>query len=446
MDGQYLTALDKLGMHLAAQAVFEKNCGMLYKQILPANIMAMEPLVDILKRDAERTKDGFSARIKFRRVLVAPGKVIVVPYVKEEQLIHGEFEPKNTTQGIQAYDEEDEGMPDLGENIGHGDGEVGDVIGQVPLDGDGDGDGGDDDGDDDDGDGRRAGDGSGEHGFDESAYELGRRLMEELQLPNLKEKAMKVPTDEYVYDLTDRHRGAGQLLDKRETLKRIVRTNLLLGRVTKEDLDMTKMLIAPQDLIFRVFSKERVWKSQAVVFFIRDYSGSMFGDPTRALLDQHLMIYAWLLVQYEGRVIPRFIVHDYDAREVTARQYFRMFSGGGTLIASAYKKVNAIVEGEGLESQYNIYVFQGTDGDDGENGTLAIPAIEKILSYANRMGVCLFKYPSFEGQDYKTAFEEYIIKSGFLNRKDVFRMHILPIRDITEEKNIEALKALIAQG
>jgi hypothetical protein len=104
-----------------------------------------------------------------------------------------------------------------------------------------------------------------------------------------------------------------------------------------------------------------------------------------------------------------------------------------------------VVEGEGLESDYNIYVFQGTDGDDGDGeGEYSLPELQKILRYANRMGVTLFKHPYYQGR--KTIFEEYIEKGGILERRDVFRMHIMPrYYNVTEEMNIEALKALIAQ-
>ena len=154
---------------------------------------------------------------------------------------------------------------------------------------------------------------------------------------------------------------------------------------------------------------------------MRDYSGSMYGEPTQSLVAQHLMIYAWLLVQYEKRVIPRFIVHDTHAREVSARGYFAASIGGGTLIASGYKKINDIVEGEALADDYSIYVFQGSDGDDGDDGTRALPEIRKILSYASRMGVTLFKHPYYAQQGIKSVFEEYIERGNILAQRDVFR-------------------------
>ena len=53
-----------------------------------------------------------------------------------------------------------------------------------------------------------------------------------------------------------------------------------------------------------------------MVFVLRDYSGSMNGKPTELVVSQHVMIYSWLLYQYERQVETRFILHDTEAKEV----------------------------------------------------------------------------------------------------------------------------------
>ncbi|OGF62112.1 hypothetical protein A2926_01365 [Candidatus Giovannonibacteria bacterium RIFCSPLOWO2_01_FULL_44_40] len=383
----------------------------------------MESLDELSKREQQREKDGFPKKIKTRRIMVGPGRIINVPYIEEEKLVHGEFEPSDAS---------DQGKP------GHGEGDIGDVIGEIPLWGEGEGDG---DGESDE---PHAGQGEGgDHGEEEEAYRFGKELAAQFQLPNLKDKGKKVPTDEYVYDLTDRHRGSGQLLDKKATLKSAIRTNAGLGRIDPRNIDPSKLVIGPQDKIYRVLSRERVWKSQAIVFFLRDYSGSMWGEPTKAVIIQHLMIYAWLMDQYDKLVIPRFVVHEHTAREVSVRAYFRLQASGGTLIASGYKKILEIIESEGLARDYNIYVFQGTDGDDFDDGRIATPEIEKILGYVNRMGVSVLKHPFYGGQD--TIFENYIKQANFLGKRDLFRMHVMLSTEVTDDKNIEAVKTLIAQ-
>ena len=438
---EQMTELDKLGMRMAAKEKLEIQFGL--RQLtrwVGAHTTALETLDDLVERDAQRERDGFGRKIKFRRILVGPGRVISVPFVEEEQLSHDAREPKNIA-GLGQFLDDDDGNGDITQSPGSGEGDVGDVIGKVPLPLGG-GSGGDGDGD---GNGPDAGDEAGDHS-EEEAYALGKQLTEKLELPNLTEKKKRFPTDEYTYDLTDRNRGAGQVLDKKETLKRIAKTNLILGRVTKDNPDPTKMVINPHDRVYRVLARERIWKSQAVVCFLRDYSGSMWGEPTEALVSQHLMIYAWLLVQYERRVIPRFFIHDTEAREVTPQQYFGLVAGGGTLIASGYKKINEIVESEGLASEYDIFLFQGSDGDDFDSrGIQAIPEMEKILGYVSRMGVTLFQHPYYQAQGQETSFEQYVAAAGFLERRDVFRMHVMSSQNVTEEMNLEALKALIAQ-
>jgi len=433
MSNKCVTQLDRYGMELAAREYLEQKLGLRPLGRARSKFLALEPLEDLVKRDEDRVKDGFSKKIKWRREILGRGKVITVPYVEEEKLVHGEFQPKRVVTLAQLFDDEDE-PEDLAEAPGSGSGEVGEVIGEMPLsvqgsDGDGD---------------QEPGDEGADH-IEEDAYLLGRQLSEELKLPNLSEKRKRFPTNEYTFDLTDRHRGSGQVLDKKETLKRIVKTNLQLGIVDKDNIDAADMIVGPNDKVYRVLSRERVYKSRAVVFFGRDYSGSMFGDPTKALVAQHLMIYSWLLVQYDKLVIPRFIVHDTVAREVSPRQYFALNSGGGTLITSLYKKINEIVETEGLAEDYDIFVFQGTDGDDWDRRGDAVAELNKILGYARRVGVTLFKHPYLMASGGKTTFEIYIETAGIEKRSDVFRMHAMPGFNVSDEMNLNALKALIAQ-
>lgn len=392
--------------------------------------MADETSDELLKRDEQRVSDGFKKKIKLRRILVGRGKVITVPYVEEEKLLHGDFEPT----GEHGEDE-----------AGRGEGGVGDVINRSRIKSE-EGEGGGDDGED---DSSGAGEGGGgEHGLESDAYQLGKQLSEKLQLPNLKDKGKKVPTDDYIYDLTDRHHGSGQFLDRKETLRSVVRSNIALGLVGGDNIDPSKLVIGPHDYMYRVLSKERVWKSPAVVFFMRDYSGSMDGAPTKAVVNQHLMIYSWLVYQYDKLVIPRFIIHDTIAKEVPAREYFQSKNGGGTFIPSGYAKVFEIVVNEGLLGNYNLYLFQGTDGEDGDNGKVALPWIKKILEFFNRMGVSVFKHPrtsrSLAGDEEQTVFEKYVVAGGFLEKKDLFRMHVMSTSP-SDEDNEKAVKALVAQ-
>jgi uncharacterized sporulation protein YeaH/YhbH (DUF444 family) len=278
-----------------------------------------------------------------------------------------------------------------------------------------------------------------------SAYELGKALSEEFKLPNLKDKGKKRALARYVFDLTDRHRGFGQILDKKATLKRIVQTNVGLGRIDAEtEIDSDNLIVAPSDMIYRILSKEKDYESQALVFFLRDYSGSMSGKPTQTVVSQHVMIYSWLLYQYDKLVITRFILHDTEAREV--EDFYKYYSykvAGGTRVASSYRLVNQIVEKEGLARDYNIYVFHGTDGDDWDtDGKEAVAELTKMVTYAARVGITIAEH-SYAGST-KTEVEKYITASGILEKKNSqIKMDVLK-EDADDSRIIQGIRKLIS--
>ena len=279
--------------------------------------------------------------------------------------------------------------------------------------------------------------------MESSAFDLGKTLAEKFQLPNLKDKGKKRSFTRYAYDLTDKNRGFGQVLDKKATLRKIVETNIALGNLPDvADIDPTRFLIAPRDRVYRVLSREKDFEPQAMLFFLRDYSGSMAGKVTDLIVSQHVLIYSWLLYQYGGQVETRFILHDTEAREVADfYTYYNSRVAGGTQVYSAYQLVNELVARDSLEKNYNIYVFHGTDGDDwDENGDKAIPELEKILTYANRVGISIAEH----GQGGWTTVSSYLNGSGLLRDKpELVRLDVMQ-EDADESRLIEGIRRLIS--
>jgi hypothetical protein len=385
-------------------------------------------LDQLLERDRQREADGFPRKIRVGKMM-KPGrdgdnKVVVVPSTVEEKFIHDQM----------RTDEEDAGEGEGEAEGGAGEGEEGEIIGEQPVRQEqGRGEGG-------------AGQGEGgSHELESNAYDLGRVLTEQFQLPNLKDKGKKRSLTRYTYDLTDRHRGFGQILDKKATLRRIIKTNIALQRISgQEPIDTVGLMISPKDRVYRILSREKDYDSQAVVFFVRDYSGSMSGKPTELVVNQHVLIYSWLVYQYENQVTTRFILHDTEAKEVeNFHTYYNSRVAGGTQVASAYKLVNRIVEDENLERDNNIYVFHGTDGDDWDTkGDEALPELKKMLKYAARVGITIAE--NGYGVSGKSEVERYIRKSGLLEE----RSHLLRLDVMTKESNegrlIEGIKHLIS--
>jgi len=380
-------------------------------------------LEELLERDRRREEDGFPRKIQVGR-MVRPGRggkdrIVVVPTTIEEKFVHD-----------MSFSEEDREEEPVG---GSGEGDPGEVIGEEPVHAP-------------DGPGSGAGEGQGaEHELESSAYDLGRILTEKFRLPNLKDKGKKRSLTRITYDMTDRNRGFGQFLDKKATLRRILETNRGLGRLSgPEGLNPADLLVSPQDKVYRVLSREKDYESQALVFFLRDYSGSMSGQPTERVVAQHVLIYSWLLFQFEKQVETRFVLHDTEAVEVPDfHTYYNSRVAGGTRVASAWRFVNEVVNREGLARDYNVYVFHGTDGDDWDNqGQEAVPELEKMLGYASRVGITVVRNSLTSAGE--TQLEQYVKRSGLPEKKpDLFRLDVLETQ-AEEARLLEGIRYLLS--
>jgi hypothetical protein len=378
----------------------------------------------LLERDKLREKDGFPRKIKLGK-LVKPSKdgkdkSVIIPSAAEEKLYHWNSEPY------------------LGEGSstgGNGDEQEGEVIGEEqlrPEEGEGEG-------------GAGKGEG-GEHGTGADAFEIGRILTEQFELPNIKDKGKKTALTRYTYDLTDLNRGHGQILDKKATLRRIVKTNLAMDNIDlKSEIDTSKLLVTPRDRVYRILSREKDYESQAIIFFVRDYSGSMQGKPTEAIVTQHVYIHSWLVYQYQRRVISRFIVHDTQAVEVPDfYTYYNKNVAGGTDIASGYELVNKIVKEENLARDYNIYIFHGTDGDDSDDdGGKSLEELSKMIDYSNRIGITIAEN-SYTSRA-NSVVEKYLRRSKMLETYNkVLHMDSFKADEADEQRLIGSIKVLIS--
>jgi hypothetical protein len=385
--------------------------------------VSIRSIDELLERDNQREKDGFPRKINVGR-LIKPGKsgkdkIVIVPSTVEEKFMHD--------TSLQTDEDQSSG--------GSGDGEEGEVIGEQPIrapEGES-------------GEGPGQGEG-GQHEMESNAYDLGKILTEQFELPNLKDKGKKRSLTRYTYDLTDKHRGFGQLLDKKATLRKIVETNIHLGHLSDVgNIDPSRFLISPSDLIYRILSREKDYESQAMVFFLRDYSGSMAGKSTALVVAQHVMIYSWLLYQYAMQVETRFILHDTEAKEVPDfYTYYNSRVAGGTQVSSAYRLVNEVVEKDNLTRDYNIYIFHGTDGDDWDtDGKESIPELKKMLTYANRVGITIAEHTTHSSSE--TEVEKYLKKSALLEDKPkLLRLDVMQ-EDADEPRLIEGIKHLISE-
>jgi uncharacterized protein len=396
----------------------------------PPPYLALQTLDDLLKRDEQREKDGFPKKIRVGKVVKPTSdgnkQVIVVPTTTEEKFFHD--------PGIDDYSEEGGAGGDDFSSGGTGEEGEGEIIGESPLYQEGMG----------EGTGAGEGDG-GEHDIETSTHEFGEIITRNFKLPNLKDKGKKRALKGYKYEVTGRRPRSGVILDVSETIKKILAKNFALGRVEDvSDLDLTKLVVDEEDITYRSLAREKEYESQALVFLARDYSGSMGGDPTRVVVTQHVFIHSWLTYQYNKRVKERFILHDTKAKEVPDFEtYAKLNVAGGTMVHTAFDLINEIVEKENLAKDYNIFVAYGTDGDDwGTSSDKMISGLNKMLTYANRVGVTVVHNGWSSGA---TTVEQKLTSSGLLEKSpNLIRMDVMDA-SAGEERIFESIGKLFSE-
>ncbi len=230
--------------------------------------------------------------------------------------------------------------------VGQGDGEPGDSLGQgEPQPGAG-----------------QAGDRPGDHlvEVEVSMEELAAILGEELKLPNIEPKGKQK-----IIAMKDRYTGVRRtgpesLRHFRRTFKQALRRQISMGTYNPKN-----PIIVPirDDKRFRSWRTEPLPQSNAVIIYMMDVSGSMGDEQKEIVRIESFWIDTWLRSQYEG-IESRYIIHDAMAKEVDRDTFFRTRESGGTMISSAYKLAAKLIETEYPPSEWNIYPFHFSDGDN----------------------------------------------------------------------------------
>jgi uncharacterized sporulation protein YeaH/YhbH (DUF444 family) len=151
------------------------------------------------------------------------------------------------------------------------------------------------------------------------------------------------------------------------------------------------------------------------------------------------------MFQFKNNVEARFILHDSKAKEVEDfYTYYNSSVAGGTNVFPAFELVNEIVSSEHLAKDNNIYVFYGTDGDDWEeDGKQALEALNKMMTYANRIGITVAKN-SWSGAALTTV-EKYLDASNVLKEKTtLIRLDALQADQANDNRLIDGIKKLIS--
>jgi sporulation protein YhbH len=230
--------------------------------------------------------------------------------------------------------------------VGQGEGEPGDVLGQgEPQPGAG-----------------QAGDRPGDHllEVEVTMEELAAILGEELKLPRIEPKGKErivAKKDRYT---GVRRTGPESLRHFRRTFKQALRRQIAMGKY-----DPKNPIIVPirDDKRYRSWRTEPLPQSNAVIIYMMDVSGSMGDEQKEIVRIESFWIDTWLRSQYQG-IESRYIIHDAMAKEVDRETFFRTRESGGTMISSAYKLCAKLIDTEYPPSEWNIYPFHFSDGDN----------------------------------------------------------------------------------
>ncbi len=231
--------------------------------------------------------------------------------------------------------------------VAQGDGEPGDPLSGSPQDGDGQG---------------QAGDQKGEHAIEVELTldELADILGEELELPNIENRGKSAIVNKKDRYVGVRNVGPNSLRHFKRTFRSALRRQIALGTYNPK-----RPVIIPtrEDMRYKSWKTEVEPVANAVILYMMDVSGSMGDEQKEIVRIESFWIDTWLRRQYRG-IETRFIIHDAAAREVDRDTFFRTRESGGTMISSAYRLAADIVEADYPPSEWNIYPFHFSDGDN----------------------------------------------------------------------------------
>ena len=210
--------------------------------------------------------------------------------------------------------------------------------------------------------------------------ELAAMVLADLGLPFLKPKGRHEIESETVRFSDIRRRGIMSNLDKKRTIFENLRRNARMGQPGFEGL-------RTDDLRFKTWEREVKHETNAVVLAMRDVSGSMGEFEKYITRSFYFWMVRFLRTKYnQVRIV--FITHHTEAKEVDEDAFFNLGESGGTKVSSAYQLALEIVEERFNPTQWNIYPFHFSDGDNwGEvDNQRCLELVNELLGRSNVFG------------------------------------------------------------
>ena len=177
------------------------------------------------------------------------------------------------------------------------------------------------------------------------------------------------------------------------------------------------------DLRFNNYAKREIPSSQAVMFCLMDVSGSM-DQATKDIAKRFfILLYLFLQRNYEKTEIV-FIRHHTSAKEVDEDEFFHSRETGGTVVSSALRLMQEIIQDRYSPEQWNIYGAQASDGDNWADDS---PQCASLLTEQLLPFVRYYAYIEITQRPHQSLWQEYEkLLAGFDN------FAIQPIRQVSD--------------
>ena len=275
--------------------------------------------------------------------------------------------------------------------VGQGEGEEGEAVGK----GKGQGQGG------------AGGEAGAEHytEVDVALEELAQILGDELELPNIEPRGKA--TIEAVKSKYNSVRTTGpeSLRHHKRTYLKALQREIATGAYSP---DNPKIIPVKSDKRYRSWTDIDEPLVNAAVIYLMDVSGSMTDAQKELVRTTAFWIDTWLSSQYQG-IERRYIIHDAVAKEVDEDAFYHTRESGGTRISSAYKVCAELIEQQLPPAEWNLYVFQFSDGDNwGEDNQEAFGVLgEQILPHVNQYAYGQVESPYGSGEFLGQLAKEY---------------------------------------
>ncbi|GGD63367.1 YeaH/YhbH family protein [Lacimicrobium alkaliphilum] len=178
------------------------------------------------------------------------------------------------------------------------------------------------------------------------------------------------------------------------------------------------------DLRFRNFEKRPLPTSKAVMFCLMDVSGSM-DQATKDMAKRfYILLYLFLTRTYKNVEVV-YIRHHTQAKEVDEHEFFYSQETGGTIVSSALKLMDEIIQARYPGNEWNIYAAQASDGDNWADDS---PQCTELLVNKLLPVVRYYAYIEITQRQHQSLWRQYENLTGVFENFAI--KHIRDVEDI----------------